>query len=84
MAKGCWCWCWFWNAQLEEKGIYLDGESLVNLRFAGDVAITKEGVEDMEHQLNTMNEDSIIIGLKVQKGETKFRTNIYTTYKQTG
>ena len=42
----------FKNAQLEEKGINIDGEKLSNLRFAGGVALTTEDVKDMEHQLN--------------------------------
>ena len=33
----------------------------------------------MEHQLITVNEDSLIIGLKIHKGKTKFMTNIDTT-----
>ena len=43
----------FKNAQLEEKGINIDGEKQSNLRFADGVALTTEGVTDMEHQLNT-------------------------------
>ena len=46
------------NAQLEEKGINIDGEKLSNLMFADDVALTTEDVRDMEHQLTTMNEES--------------------------
>ena len=34
----------------------------------------------MEHQLNTVNEESLKIGLKIHKGKTKFMTNIDTTY----
>ena len=48
----------FKNAQLEEKGINVDGERLSDLGFAGDVALTTEGVTDMEHHLNTVNEES--------------------------
>ena len=33
----------------------------------------------MEHQLNTVNEESLKIGLKIHKGKTKFMTNIDTT-----
>ena len=49
----------FKNAQLEEKGINIDGEKLSNLRFADDVALTTEDVRDMEHQLITVNEESL-------------------------
>ena len=54
----------FRNAHLEEKGIDIDGEKLLDLRFADDVALTTEVVKDMEHQLNTLNEESLEIGLK--------------------
>ena len=46
-------------AQREEKGINIDGEKLLNLRFADDVALTTEDVRDMEHQLITVNEESL-------------------------
>ena len=69
----------FQNAQLEEKGINIDGEKLSNLRFPDDVALTTEDVRDMEHQLITVNEESLKIGLKIHKGKTKFMTNIDTT-----
>ena len=48
----------FKNAQLEEKGININGEKLSNLRFADGVDVTTEDVKDMEHQLNTLNEES--------------------------
>ena len=69
----------FKNAQLEDKGINIDGEKLSNLRFADDVALTTEEVRDMEHQLITVNEESLKIGLKIHKGKTKLMTNIDTT-----
>ena len=52
---------------------------LSNLRFADDVALTTEDVKDMEHQLNTVNEESLKIGFKIHKGKTNFLTNIDTT-----
>ena len=62
----------FKNAQLEEKGINIDGEKLSNLRSADDVALTTEDVKEMEHQLNTVNEERLKIGLQIHKGKTKF------------
>ena len=67
----------FKNAQLEEKGINI--EKLLDLRFADDVALTTEDVKGMEHQLNTVNEESLMIGLKIHKGKTKSMTNIDAT-----
>ena len=69
----------FKNAQLEEKGINIEGEKLSNLRFADDVALTTEDLRDMEHQLITVNEESLKISLKIHKGKNKFMTNIDTT-----
>ena len=69
----------FKHVQLEEKGINIDGEKMSNLRFADDVALTTEDVRDMEHQLITVNEESLRIGLKIHKGKTKCMTNIYIT-----
>ena len=60
----------FKNAQPDEKGINIDGEQLSNLRFADDVALTTDDVKEMEHQLNTVNEESLMIGLKIHKGKT--------------
>ena len=59
----------FKNVRLEEKGINIDGEKLPNLWFADDVALTTEDVRDMEHQLITVNEESLKIGLKIHKGK---------------
>ena len=69
----------FKNAQLEEKGINLYGEKLSNLSFADVVTLTKEDVKNMEHQLNTVNKESLKTGLKIHKGKSKFMTNIDTT-----
>ena len=69
----------FENAQLQEKGINIDRENLSNVRFADDVALTTEDVKNIEHQLNTVNEESLQIGLKTHRGKTKFMTNINTT-----
>ena len=49
----------FKNGQLEEKGINIDGEKWSNLGFADDVALTTEDLRDMEHQLITVNEESL-------------------------
>ena len=56
-------------AHLEEKSINIDREKLSNLRFADDVALTTDDVKDMEHQLKTVNEESLKISLKIHKGK---------------
>ena len=40
------------------------------------MALTTEDVKDMEHQLNTAEEENLKIGLKIHRGKTKFMTNI--------
>ena len=54
----------FRNPQVENKNINLDGKRLSDLSFADDVALTTETIEDKEHQLNTMEEESVKVGLK--------------------
>ena len=48
----------FKNCELEKRGIDIDGEKLTDLRFADDVALTTNSVEDMEVQLNILNQES--------------------------
>ena len=69
----------FKNCELEKRGIDIDGENLTDLRFADDVALTTNSVEDMEMQLNILNRESKNIGLKIHRGKTKFMTNYETT-----
>ncbi|GFO25934.1 endonuclease-reverse transcriptase [Plakobranchus ocellatus] len=58
-----------------EHGLNVDGETLTNLRFADDVALVTEKVENMEEQLNVLNNISLESGLKMQKGKTKYMNN---------
>ena len=46
----------------------MDGEKLSDLRSADDVALTTESFEDIEHQSNTMNEESLQAGLNIYHG----------------
>ena len=54
-------------------------QKLSDLRFADDVALTTKDVKDMEHQSNTVHEESLKTGLKIHKAKTKFMTKINTT-----
>ena len=49
----------FKNDQLENKGINIDGEKLSDLRCADGVALKTEGIKDMEHQFNNVNEKKL-------------------------
>jgi hypothetical protein len=68
----------FKKAELEERGININGEMLTDLRFADDVALTTTSVKDMDEQLNRLNRESKKVGLQMHKGKTKFMTNFTT------
>ena len=68
----------FQKANLEERGININGEMLTDLRFADDVALTTTSVKEMEEQLIRLNRESNKVGLKMHKGKTKFMTNFTT------
>ena len=56
-------------------GIDMDGETLTDLRFADDVALLTKTSQQMESQMNTLNNISKTVGLKMHKGKTKFMIN---------
>ncbi|GFO50048.1 endonuclease-reverse transcriptase [Plakobranchus ocellatus] len=58
-----------------EHGLNVDGETLKNLKFADDIALVTEKVENMEEQLNVLNNISLESGLKMHKGKTKYMNN---------
>ena len=64
---------------LRRESINGDGDKLSDPRFANTVALTTESVKDMEHLLNTVNEESLKIGLKTHKEKHNFMTDIDTT-----
>ena len=65
----------FTNGKLEETDININEKK--NVGLADNVALKTEDVKDVEHHLNTVNEDSLKIGLQIHK--SKFVTNIDTT-----
>ena len=71
----------FKNSDLQLRDLDIDGERLTDLRFADDVALTTNTIEDMEQHLNILNEQSKRVGLKIHRGKTKFLTNFSTTQK---
>ena len=64
----------FRKAELTD-GIDMDGETLTDLRFADDVALLTKTPQQMESQMNTLNNISKTVGLKMHKGKTKFMVN---------
>ena len=47
----------------------MEREKLSDLRSADSVAVTTEDVKDLEHQLNTVHEESLKTCLKIHKGK---------------
>ena len=64
----------FRKAELTD-GIDMDGETLTDLRFADDVALLTKTPQQIESQMNTLNNISKTVGLKMHKGKTKFMVN---------
>ena len=64
----------FKKADISEA-VNVDGENINNLRFADDVALFNETTKQMEKHLNSLNSESLKVGLKVHKGKTKYMTN---------
>ena len=62
----------FKNSDLELRGLDIDGERLTDLRFADDIALTTNNVDDMEQQLNILNDQSKKVGLKIHRGKIKY------------
>ena len=55
--------------------VNVNGENLTNVRFADDVGLFNEITKQMEKHLNSLNSESLKVGLKIHKGKTKYMTN---------
>ena len=64
-----------WSRFDKKNRLSLDGETLTDLRFADDVALLTKTPQQMESQMNTLNNISKTVGLKMHKGKTKFMIN---------
>ena len=64
----------FQKADISEA-VNVDGENLTYLRFADDIAIFNETTRQMEKHLNSLNSESLKVGLKLHKGKTRYMTN---------
>ena len=65
----------FRNLDWENKGIKIDGEYLSNLRFADDIALFAENLQDLQKMLNELNEESKKVGLHMNFSKTKVMYN---------
>ena len=57
------------------KGANVDEENITNLRFADDIALFNGNTKQMEKHLNSMNSESLKVGLRIHKGKAKYMTS---------
>jgi len=55
----------FQNLDWETKGIKIDGEYLSHLRFANDIVLVANNLQDLQQMLNELNNESKRVGLKM-------------------
>ena len=55
----------------ENKGVKIDGEFLSNLRFADDIFLCTETLQELQHMLQELSDESRRMGLKMNIAKTK-------------
>jgi hypothetical protein len=70
----------FRDLDWELKGIPINGKRLNNLRFADDVALIAESMEDIEICLNELTNASKARGLRINMEKTKLLRNPYARH----
>ena len=63
----------------DDKGINVDGVKLNHLRFADDVVIISNSVQEAAQMLNDLATESARIGLQVNEGKTQVMRNEFST-----
>lgn len=56
-------------------GLNINGEKLNHLRFADDIVLLEENAAHLEEMIKTLNEESMKVGLSMNKEKTKVLTN---------
>ena len=72
----------FRNLSWEHKGIKIDGEFLNHLRFADDIIIFANRVEELQQMLIDLSKKSIEVGLSMNFKKTKIMCNEYVEDKE--
>lgn len=62
----------------ENKGINIDGQKLNNLRFADDIVLISETLDEMLEMIQQLQEKSLEVGLKMNSNKTKIMTTLDT------
>ncbi|CAH2092277.1 unnamed protein product [Euphydryas editha] len=61
------------------RGININGEHLSHLRFADDIVILAESLEELGIMLSDLNSASQRVGLKMNMDKTKIMSNVHVT-----
>lgn len=68
--------CMFKNIKLDNKGISVDGEKLHHLRFADDIVLISDRLDEANEMLLDLSAASQKVGLKINITKTQFMTNL--------
>ena len=66
----------FKKVDFGDMGIKIDGEKLNHLRFADDIVLIADRVDEAREMLRRLNEVSNSVGLKINGSKTQFMTNL--------
>ena len=61
--------------QWKGRGININGEYISHLRFADDIAIMAETLQELQQMLNDLADSSVRIGLRMNFDKTKVMFN---------
>ena len=59
----------------EAKGVYINGEQLNSLRFADDIVLLAESMDDLKTMLQELNSAAKSCGLQMKAAKTKIMSN---------
>lgn len=66
----------FKNLNWDTKGVRIDGEQLHHLRFADDIVLIADNLEDAKNMLIDLKNASKKVGLQINYSKTKMMTNL--------
>ena len=55
-----------------DGGVLINGERLTHLRFADDIVLVAESIEQLQTMLNTLDRRGLAVGLKINRTKTKY------------
>jgi hypothetical protein len=72
----------FMKLDWEKKGIAINGKYLSHLKFADDIVVFANKLDDLEEMINELTDASSQYGLKLNAEKTKFMRNRFVIPKQ--